>query len=133
MQQRYKGIRKNKLLNADLASVFTCKICSLSLGSQSSEVEPLRMNPQGRRKGALKVVIQKFIGVDGMQWKQWQLADDVCNAVSSSLLKDSSDVRGCFSLPEDCGVNHPGSHVQAHEEQGGDGEASMDLPRTAYA
>lgn len=83
------------------------------------------------REHLRKVVIEKFIGVDGMQWKQWQVADAVCNAVSSSLLKDSSNVRGCFSLHEDCGMNYPGSCVQAHEEQSGDGEASMDLPRTA--
>lgn len=49
----------------------------------------------------------------------------VCKAVSSSLLRDSSNVRGCFSLHEDCGMNHPGGCVQA--QQGVDGEASMNL------
>lgn len=68
-----------------------------------------------------------------MQWIQWELADAVCNAVFSLLLKEYSNVRGCFSLHRDCGMNPPGSCVQAHEEQEGDGEASMDLPRTNCA
>lgn len=38
-----------------------------------------------------------------------------------------------LSPREDCGMNPPGSHVQAHEEQECDGEASMDLPRTNCA
>lgn len=42
-------------------------------------------------------------------------------------------VRDCFSLHEDCGMNPPGSYIQAHEEQEGDGEASMDLLRTNCA
>lgn len=53
---------------------------------------------QKKREYLRKMVIQKLIGVDGMQWKQGELADAVCNAVFSSLFQECSKVRRCFSL-----------------------------------